>query len=1193
MSAPAQPLALTLPLTGTRLVEASAGTGKTHTLVLLLLRAIIVEGCAPRELVAVTYTRAAAGELRERTRAGLAAAARRAADPDAEVPPQLAAALDQLIALAVASADPQEGDAGAARARLARRLRAAEIDVDALWLTTVHGFCQRLLAEAGPLLGAPGAADGIDAGDDLFAVACADAWRELQGRDDPGGLVTAQWPTPDALAATLKLILPLPADALLPPPPTPAQAAAAHARYQGAWALARSHAGDFAALAAQIADRKRHGISFNKDSGLSDTALDELALLLPVYFGQPAGRVELPAKAKRLGIACLLALQDKRKREQGVLLPAHPLADAIDALAGAEQAWLGGTRIGLLHALHAQVRERIARRGFELGRSRYDDLVADTAALLAGPNADRLLALARERWRLALIDEFQDTDAGQYAIFAALFGDRLVLVGDPKQAIYRFRGGDVHAYRRAAEAADGQARLAQCYRAEPALLAAVNALFDPERIDTAFRESFIRYQPVDCAYDPDRHGRLVDAGGEPASGLQLWPVPAGDGGSWSNKAGARAAVVAGVGTALARLLDPVAGLRIAGGRQPRALRAGDVAVLCPRNADCAAIAADLRRRGLPVSLGTDPEVDAAAAEDLRRLLSAWLAPHDAGRVRALALSGLHGRTLAQLPVAHTDSALEAPALAAFAAQARLAQDGHLGRALLQATRQGAAAQADRSDGRRRIEAWLRLLDRVASWTGPGIGLHELYLRFRRWQDDPHADGGELPRPPAPADAVAVMTIHASKGLEFGVVVAPFLWDQKDPARRKSEVVRFHDRQGRLCADLGGPDIDRHRLGAGDEELAESMRGAYVAVTRARHRLLLPVAVTQGGWTDSPLAGLLPDVEAKTGLGLDAALARLEAHAPEAIVVATTAAADGGCAAPPPPAPVLLAAAPTRRPPDRFRLLSYSRLVRDLGDPVRDHDQAGAGAPAEVDWALAAEAAAASAWRPRGARFGSCFHALMETVDPVAPDPAQIERTASGFGFGAARERAYLDQLVRHTLAAPLPGGLRLADLAPTARAVELEFFLPLRDFSAGALGRALDRDPRYRREPGRWPDLLSAARGYLRGFIDLVYRDGDGRYHVLDYKTNDLGEDPAGYAPDALAAVIARHDYDLQYLIYLVALQRLLRSRLGAGYDYGRHIGGAVYLFVRGLGTGAGVHHDLPPAALVDALERVFCGAGA
>jgi exodeoxyribonuclease V beta subunit len=137
----------------------------------------------------------------------------------------------------------------------------------------------------------------------------------------------------------------------------------------------------------------------------------------------------------------------------------------------------------------------------------------------------------------------------------------------------------------------------------------------------------------------------------------------------------------------------------------------------------------------------------------------------------------------------------------------------------------------------------------------------------------------------------------------------------------------------------------------------------------------------------------------------------------------------------------------------------------------------------------------------------------------------------------------------------------------------------------------LDRDPRYRRDPGRWPELLSAARGYLRGFIDLVYRDGDGRYHVLDYKTNDLGEDPAGYAPDALAAAIVQHDYDLQYLIYLVALQRLLRSRLGAGYDYRRHIGGAVYLFVRGLADGGGVHHDLPPVSLVDALEHVFCGA--
>jgi exodeoxyribonuclease V beta subunit len=289
--------------------------------------------------------------------------------------------------------------------------------------------------------------------------------------------------------------------------------------------------------------------------------------------------------------------------------------------------------------------------------------------------------------------------------------------------------------------------------------------------------------------------------------------------------------------------------------------------------------------------------------------------------------------------------------------------------------------------------------------------------------------------------------------------------------------------------------------------------------------------------------------------------------------------------------VVLAAAPTRRPPDRFRLLSYSRLVRDLGDQVRDHDQASADPSLAIDWEAAAQAAADGAWRPRGARFGSCFHALMESVDATAPDPAAIARTAASFGFGGARECAYLEQLVRRTIAAPLPGALALAGLAPAARAVEMEFFLPLHDFSAAALGRVLDGDPRYRREPGRWPELLSAASGYLRGFIDLVYRDGDGRYYVLDYKTNDLGEDAAGYAPDALAEAIRRHDYDLQYLIYLVALQRLLRSRLGAGYDYRRHIGGAVYLFVRGLADGGGVHHDLPPVSLVDALEHVFCGA--
>ena len=279
---------------------------------------------------------------------------------------------------------------------------------------------------------------------------------------------------------------------------------------------------------------------------------------------------------------------------------------------------------------------------------------------------------------------------------------------------------------------------------------------------------------------------------------------------------------------------------------------------------------------------------------------------------------------------------------------------------------------------------------------------------------------------------------------------------------------------------------------------------------------------------------------------------------------------------PTPLPRLL----LRPPRDDFRLLSYSRLARGLGDLAKDHDQS----IAAVGTAIGKPSA-----KLRGAAFGTCFHMLMETLDPTAPDIDVLARVATSHGFGEPRERNDLQRLVEVTWKAALPGEICLRDLPARDRTAEMEFFMPIRTFSANALGHALYGYEAYRRPPERWPSMLTAATGYLRGFIDLIYRS-DGRYYVLDYKTNDLGEEASRYQSAALSETIRNQDYDLQYLIYLVALQRLLRSRFGISYDYERDVGGAVYLFVRGLEFDAGIHHDRPPRALIDQLEGVFCG---
>jgi exodeoxyribonuclease V beta subunit len=1181
---PPRHLAHGLPLSGSRLIEASAGTGKTHALVLLILRALIVERLQPGEIVAVTFTRAAAGELRERVRDALSAALQRSAGGALAKPHRIEADL----ALMLAEARQRHPDE--THAVQHRRLHAAVQGLDALWLSTIHGFCQRVLEDFGPALGEPVPLE-IDDGAQVRRLACADAWRQLQGEtfavaDDPC------LATPAALEALLKPLLPLPAEALLPAPTTPARLERLRKTWAKAWRNAADASRDFDGLAAQIRDRATYAISVAKKDGLPDAMLPQLAEELRRFFDAPEARARLPDHLHRLSQENLHGLMSKPRRDKGVPPPDHPLAPALDELLAAEAALFGAERVQLIHRLYADVRARMDEAARLRGIVAFDQLVERLADVARdrgrGP---KLRALAQSRWKLALIDEFQDTDAGQYALFAHLFGDRLVMVGDPKQAIYKFRGGDVYTYRRARDDSHGVSRLDTCHRAEAAVMSAVNALFDPARVPDPFLDGFIGYEAVQCGYDAARNGALVRAG-KTLAGLHAWAVRTDESASWSNKDSACEQVESQVAGAIAALLDPADGARVrratAQGEVEAALRAEDIAVLCQSHDQCASVAAALRRCGVPVQLAVDRSVEAAAAEDLRRLFAVWLAPHDARRLRALALSGFHGLTATQLPDDLLASPLPAASLDAIAGHAARAAQGDVGVALLAAVREGAANVRALPEGERRLGAWLALVDRILGWVGPGTGLDELHQRLCRWIDDSARERDD--RRGGAGAGVQVMTIHASKGLEFGVVFAPYLWNGREFKAPAGTPVQFHDADGVLRADIGSDSRDAHVAIAAREESAEALRKTYVAVTRARHAIFLPVAVTRLGWRCSPLAHLLPGVDAGSGAGLAEALQALAAHARDAVTIdppprrerlPLLAAADT--------APAAIIELPPARVASRFRLLSYSRLSRERIDRPQDHDQVVALADAAAEGAPLGAGSAL-----RGAAFGSCFHALMETLDPAQPDADEFEAILRAHGYAErSGARELLWHMCRAVWSEPLPGGTCLRDAGAEDRVAEMEFFVPVRRFEPQQLARTLDAVPAYRRTGESWSSSLSGVHGYLRGFIDLLYRAGD-RYFVLDYKTNDLGIDPANYRGDALLDAVREHDYDLQYLIYLVALQRLLRSRLGGAYDYEQHVGGAVYLFVRGLdGQGGGIHFDRPPAALVDALEAVLCGEAA
>ncbi|HYF24358.1 MAG TPA: UvrD-helicase domain-containing protein [Baekduia sp.] len=900
-------------------------------------------------------------------------------------------------------------------------------------------------------------------------------------------------------------------------------------------------------------------------------------------------------------------------------------------------------------------RDELEARKRRLGVLTYDDLLSRLRDTLAGPDGTWAAQRLRERYAIVLIDEFQDTDPVQWEIVERAFvrdapadGRALVLIGDPKQAIYAFRGADVHAYLGAARTAGAQATLRTNWRSDQALVSALDAFFDGARLG---HDEIVHRDVV----APAAHQAPRLLGAPAPAALRVRVVHRHDptiGTTAKGYASARPAqehVARDLAAQVVELLSSGATreVRDAAGATVRTcpVQPGDVAVLVRYHWQAAVVQDALRAAGVPAVIGGAGSVFATeAAREWLTLLQALERPASALRARSAALTPFLGRTPRAVAEATDDDweavhrrlhrwarvlrtrgvaslleqitleeRLPARVLAVEGGERRMTDLRHIGQLL------HTAAVAERL-GTTALTGWLRARIRAAAQEG---GDEE---RTRRLESD--------------AEAVQVLTIHGSKGLEFPVVLLPFLWDQ---ARRKDSPrpVAFHDpARGRRVVDvaLDGREYDRHRELAWQEEDGEDLRLAYVALTRARHQVVVWWA---GSWEGRRSA------LSRLAFGRDDTGA-VRAHAPvpsdedAAARFAQLAARAPGCIAversdlpavppswsPPLPAPAGLAAARFDRPIDgAWRRASYSAIVagayeaRVASEPEGRalDDEAPLPAPAGApDPELALPSPMAEL--PAGTQFGTLVHRVLEQVDFAAPDlEAQLTATIEHalLRRPLAVDPAELARALRGVLETPLGpalDGLRLADVAAADRLDELEFELPLVGGDAPSGRLALDDLAAVLAEhtpPGsplhgyaqRLADreLVRELRGYLTGSIDVVLRLPGGRFAIADYKTNRLA--PAGepltawhHRPAALAEAMADGHYGLQALLYAVALHRYLRRRV-PGYDPDEHVAGVLYLFVRGM-TGAdtpavdgqpcGVVHWRPGGALLTALSDVL-----
>jgi len=1194
---------LTLPLHGLQLIEASAGTGKTWTLAALYVRLVLGHtaesdqlgaGLYPPQILVMTFTEAATAELRERIRERLALSARFFQTGDETK-------VDGFLRDVRASIAPEHWPV------CAQRLDMAAQWMDDAAIFTIHGWSSRMLKTHAFDSASLFTQNRVEDGERLQLVATQDYWRRWFYALDAQTLAAlkAVGDTPQALLDKLKALwrefdrapqtpgtAPTPPDVLL-------------ARW-ATWQQRRVELESPARLGwtAEVAQAVQ-------DVAAAKTLKNYRPDWLSGWLAQMADWVQGgdidPATLERFTTRTLVA-----KGWAGA--DQWPVFARLEALTEHLSAEPDVVSDLLAHAAQ-EVQRSYQRAKAQAAQFDFSDLLQNLYRALQAPDG-RLAAAIRAQYPVALVDEFQDTDPWQFGSLRKIYSDTpnedegyspisapgtgLIMIGDPKQAIYSFRGADLATYLLAREQAQGIYNLPGNFRSTSGVVAAVNRVF--ELAHQPFGS--VPFVPVD-ARNPSI--QPLQVAGQPQVAMTVWHLPFAKPPTKDDFLSQMADVFASQMVALL---------------QSGAAQSGDMAVLVRNWGEAAAIRQALTQRGVrSVYLSERNSVfDSQQAKDLWRMLRAVASPGSNRLVRAALATPTWSLSWGALDVLLADEAAWDTLVEQFLrwqrvwrAQGflpmlyRLLHDQGLAQRLLQ----------DPAQGERALTNLLHLgeLLQAASLQVQGEGALIRYLEEQLRRPQASGEAAQL-RLESDANLVQVVTLHKSKGLEYPLVFLPFI-----------SLYRAEDK------DSGRDDAER---------LSEDIRLLYVALTRAKQALWLGVAQVKGD-----MDGKSPQVKSAISCLLgrsapDDLWDKLQAWACADIAVSTAPEPSGDIYQPVVEVKVPQSArVPQRLIYNRWWSASFSALTRDLAHGASatlpserderlldaqtdslllDEDQ-GITNPSGAD--LLSEAPRFNDF-PAGSRYGTLLHDLLEwqaghgwPAQSPSPQPSpgsgegDIPRSVHGVLVGAqatlhqqwqsllARlsqrhhlsptHSALLDSWVRLIVKSNMPLGLtkkgpsaiNLSDIQLQDMWPEMGFSLPVQHLGSEALDALITRHV--------WPGQTRPAlqhrqlQGMLTGFMDLVLLH-QGRYYVLDYKSNRL----AAYLPEALQQAMLMHRYDVQAALYLLALHRLLKSRL-PDYDPAQHLGGALYLFLRGIDQpGCGLLHVSPPVALIEAMDEVF-----
>jgi exodeoxyribonuclease V beta subunit len=1151
---------------GRLLIEASAGTGKTWTIGAIFLRLLLERELTVEQILVVTFTDAAAQELRERLRTRLVEAERwlgallvKQHLPDDEVANWL---------------HDDFADTAKAKAAL-RRIQIARMDFDRAPIATIHSICQRIQNDFPLEAGADfSAAKRLDE-DALLRECLDDFWRRRYLITDSVDADEAEAvfdKGPDGLLFDVRSLL-----------------------NHDAQVLAADGLDAIARLIQQLSSQESIAELRSLPSKKALYAPKRTAL--SKRFSEFAGLLDAGADISELLISDKCEALDPETiavhLAPGIDLAIYPSIRTLQRLRGLLKLRKTFARGKVLFDAYEYCKTELPKRALLRQGQTFSMLIDSVRQRVCDGDAHFADAL-HKAFPALLIDEFQDTDERQFQIFDRICSHAqgqarglLVLIGDPKQAIYGFRGGDVSTYLGVRETIEQRFDLTRNFRSSTPLVEACNALY--AAAGSGFDDTRVCYVPVQASGKADKtpftqHTTLQD---RPFVIHRFDAQPA------DNKEVKTAAALEDCAARIVEMLNDST-LRI--GDKP--VLPGDIAVLLPNNKHIGKLRELLRARDVPCTgSGNDNVFHSQTACELQLVLHAALHPQDDRAARGALTTVLLGKRFADLRAWQDDApAFERELDRVARWNERLRSRGVMG-VVATILDERAADLLTLPDGER-IVADLRqlgevLAERERSENGAEGALAWL-AAMRRDEKGMEVSGGYSLRSESDASSVHLMTLHAAKGLEFPIVFLPLAWFVSSRnGQFAPKVLRYHDANDKAFVDIGsarfGENTDAHFA----EDMRERLRLLYVAITRAKYAVHLYWIESNAGsnpllWEiaaidrlaeanaqgASPFATLVAKLD---GFRLVDPCVKLATKFAQSIPVAARAArADL-----PAPRPFLWS--------HSFSSITRRRVLDSIESAASDEAAADASRDSETTTESAdARLLALDAWG--GKEFGVAVHALLEHARLAQPTADAITRQMKLAGVkpkGDDSQSAFaaLAQLIERVRESDLGDGLRLSKLGAADCVAEFGFQLPVdAEFSTlrnvcAAHGAA-----------GVWPDYIthSTLAGMLTGYADLIFAHA-GRYHVLDYKTNHLGNGLRDYRDESMQTEMDAHHYPLQALLYTLALHRYLRQRL-PDYSPARHLGDSWYLFLRGVGLApdTGVWRRRWPVALIEALDGAF-----